>query len=84
MLVLACLCVGLVGCTQNQRAKEWGGTADIKLPPNQKLVNVGWEETHLWVLTRPMRADETPEQYLYKENSSWGMLQGSYNIYESR
>ena len=77
------LCIIIIaGCTQNQRAKQFGGTATMDLPPHQKLVCVSWEEDHLWVLYRPMRTNETAESYILKENSSWGILQGTYQINE--
>lgn len=74
--------LALTGCTQNQRAKSFGGQADLNLPPNEKLVTVTWEQDHLWYLTRPMRTNETAEVYVMKEQSSWGVWQGTYNIRE--
>jgi len=76
--------LALTGCTQNQRAKQFGGNAELKLPPNQKLICVTWEESHLWYLTRQMRTNEVPESYTMKEQSSWGVFQGTYNIYETK
>ena len=84
LILAAALTLSLTGCTQNQRAKTFGGTADLHLPPNAKLVCVTWEQDHLWYLTRPMRANETAETYEMKEQSSWGVWQGTYNIYETK
>ena len=73
-----------VSCTENSRVKHFGGTGDINLPQGQKLVNVTWKETQIWYLTRKMRADETPETYQFQEESSWGVVEGTYIIHESK
>lgn len=44
-----------ISCTQNNRAKNWGGQAEYTLPKGQKLINITWKETNLWYLTRPMK-----------------------------
>lgn len=74
----------LVGCTDNQRAKTFGGTATINLPPKTKLVTVTWKEADLWYLTRPMKEDEEPETYTFNEDSQWGLLEGTVIIQESK
>lgn len=74
----------LSGCTDNMRAKNFGGTIRIHLPPNTKLVNSTWKEDDLWYLERPMRVEETPEVYTMHENSSFGMMQGTVIFYESK
>jgi len=71
-------------CTQNQRAKKFGGKAEITLPANQKLINATWKDDNLWYLTRPMRDDETPETYTFSEESSWGVWEGVYIIRERK
>lgn len=74
----------LFSCTENSRAKSFGGTAHITLPANQKLLNATWKDDNLWYLTRPMRDDETPETYTFSEESSWGIWEGAYIIKETR
>lgn len=71
-----------VGCTQNQRARSWGGTAEQKLPPGQKLVTATWKMDHLWLLTRPMKTNETAETYTFQESSSFGLVEGKVIIRE--
>jgi hypothetical protein len=72
------------GCTQNQRARSFGGTANQTLPPGQKLVVVTWKNENLWLLTRPMRTNETAEAYEFRESSSFGMMEGKVKIIEQR
>lgn len=70
------------GCTDNQRVKNWGGTATIELPANQKLVNITWKTDDVWYLTRPMRKGETAETYKFHEESSFGTMEGTYIVKE--
>ena len=72
-----------VGCTQNSRARSWGGTAKQNLPAGQKLVTVTWKAADMWILTRPMRAEEIAETYTFNESSEYGMVQGTVVIVES-
>jgi hypothetical protein len=74
----------LIGCTQNERVKSFGGTGTLELDKGQKLVNVTWKETELWVLTKKMNENDVPEIYIFKEHSNFGMLQGTYIIKETK
>ena len=69
-------------CTQNQRARSFGGTATQSLAPGQKLVLVTWKDEDMWILTRPKRDGETPETYEFKEYSSFGIIEGKVIIQE--
>jgi hypothetical protein len=72
----------LPSCTQQQMAKDWGGTTTIDLPVGKKLVTVSWEQAHLWYLLRDARPGETPETLQLKESSSFGVMQGQINFVE--
>jgi hypothetical protein len=76
-LLALSLLVVLCGCTQNARTKSFGGTMSVQLDKGQKLVNVTWKEGNMWYLTRPMRDGETNETYIFKEKSSYGMMEGT-------
>jgi hypothetical protein len=78
------LLVSLASCTENQRVKSFGGTGTINLPQGEKLVNVTWKEDHLWTITRPMREGDVAETYKFHEDSSFGIVQGTYNIVETK
>jgi hypothetical protein len=69
----------LIGCTENKRAKVFGGTIAVQLPPGRKLVNATWkgEASDLWYLTRPMRPGESAEEWVFTEKSAFGFMQGS-------
>jgi len=76
------LCVlGLTGC--NFTAKHFGGTINIELPKNQKLVEATWKDDSLWYLTKPMRVGDVVETYTFQEDSNFGALEGKVIFKES-
>jgi hypothetical protein len=78
------LAISLAACTENERVKSWGGEGTINLPPNRKLVNITWKETQIWYLTRPMDSSDVAETYQFSEESSWGAVEGTFNIVETK
>lgn len=84
ILLLATTVLLFVGCTENQRARRYGGTVTEKLPVGQKLVNVTWKEDEMWILTRDMRPDEKAESYTFQEKSSFGLVEGTVKITETK
>lgn len=81
---MAALSLLVMSCTDNSRVKNWGGKATLQLPKGQKLVNVTWKESELWYLTKPMTASDSAEIYNFQEESSWGVVEGTYIIVESK
>ena len=72
-------------CTENTRVKSWGGTGQLEIPKDKKFVNITWKGEDLWIITRPRKAtDTTYETYHFQEESSWGMMEGTYVITESK
>lgn len=76
--------VMVTSCTENSRVKNWGGTGTINLPKGRKLVNVTWKETEIWYLTRQMDSNDVAETYQFHEESSYGVVEGTYNIIETK
>ena len=73
----------MYGCTENQKARAFGGTETINLEPGARLVNVTWkgkEGSDLWILTKQ---DTTkPSTYSFKEKSNFGVMEGEVIIIE--
>ena len=92
LISLAVIALLLCGCGQNPNddvkssgsvvAKKIGGTANIVLPPKQKLVSVTWKRDDMWILYRPFREGEFAEEYTYKEDSTFGMMEATLRIKE--
>jgi hypothetical protein len=84
VLSILLLAITLASCTENARVKSFGGEGTLNLPKGQKLVNVTWKETELWYLTRSMNSTDVAETYQFQEESSFGIMEGTYNIVESK
>lgn len=74
--------VGLMACTQNERARYFGGTAKADFPCGKKLINVTFKQDSIWMLTRDLKPGEALESYEFNEDSSWGILNGTVKIQE--
>ena len=84
LLLVSVLLISLsmTSCTQNQRAKHWGGEAKVYLPAGKQLDMVTWKEDNLWILTSERPNGVAPKKYQFNEESSWGLLEGTYVIVE--
>jgi hypothetical protein len=84
-VILSILAISLLAsCTQNERAKSFGGTATVNLPQGQKLVNITWKEDQIWYLTRTMNSSDSAETYTFQEESSYGMMEGTVILKETK
>lgn len=54
----------------------YGGTANVDLPPNTKLVGATWKGNNLWYLYRPSQPGETPTTVTLQEESNLGLVEG--------
>lgn len=84
IIVVIATLLYFTGCTENTRARKFGGSATVELPIKQKLITATWKNNNLWLLTREMKADEAPETYKFFEKSSWGQWEGTYIIKEKK
>lgn len=92
LIILSVLALLLCGCGQNPNddvkssgsvvAKKIGGTANIVLPPKQKLVSVTWKRNDMWILYRPFRSGEFAEEYTYREDSVFCVMETTLKIKE--
>jgi len=84
MAVILMSATVLISCTQNEIARNYGGTQEIRLDPGQRLVEATWKENDLWYLTEPMDSEYVPKTKHFKESSSWQVLEGEVIFIESR
>ena len=68
--------LALVSCTDNQRARSFGGTETVKLEPNEKFINITWKQDNLWLIVQ----DTVTGNYYAREKSNFGVLQGKVVI----
>lgn len=84
ILVLGIVTItSLVGCGQIG-AKSFGGDYTLNLPKGQKLSEITWKDSNLWYLTKPMTDKDVAETYTFKEDSTFGVMQGTVTIVESK
>lgn len=72
----------LSNCSENQRAKKFGGVMTINLPPNTKFVSATWKESELWYIYRSRKSGESPETTIMREDSSFGLVEGTVRFIE--
>jgi len=76
LTMVAITLLALASCTDNQRARSFGGTETIKLEPNEKFMNLTWKQDDIWVIVQ-----DTIKGTIYaKEKSSFGVMQGKVII----
>jgi len=77
ILIIASVAVAfLASCTDNQRARQFGGTETVDIPEGRILVNCTWKEEDLWILTK----DTATGKMYFNEKSSFGVLEGEINF----
>lgn len=62
----------LSSCTDNQRARSFGGEEVIKLEPNEEFVNITWKQDDIWIIVK----DKTNGKFYAREKSSFGVMEG--------
>lgn len=76
--------LSLISCTENQRARQFGGEMTIRLKPGEKLMMATWKNDDLFYLTEPMEEGYVPKVKNFYEDSSYGIMQTTVTFIESR
>jgi hypothetical protein len=76
-IILAAIIIvgfGLIttSCTENSRARNWGGTEKIELNKNEVLIGATWKGNDLWIGT----TDTVTGVSYFREHSSMGVVEG--------
>ncbi len=83
LLLILSVGILLTSCTDNQRARSFGGRETIELEANRKLINISWKQDDLWILTEQVDSI-IPKVYKLQEKSSFGLMEGTIVIKESK
>lgn len=75
-LLITVLILLAISCTDNSRAKRFGGKEEIKLKPNEVLLTVTWKESNMWMLTK----DTITGICYFREKSNFGVWEGEIII----
>lgn len=71
-------------CTENQRARTFGGTAIIEVEKGQKVMMATWKDEDLFYMTEEMEPDYRPHDKTLVESSSFGLIESKVVFKESR
>ena len=75
MMILGVMVI-MSSCTENVRARHFGGTEELALKPNENVLNVTWKDNEMWVCTQ----DTITRVVYFREKSSWGVVEGTVII----
>lgn len=64
------------GCTENARARAFGGTITITLPKGKEFVNATWKNCNVWYVVKDRPSGKEPQVYEFIEKSNQGILEG--------
>lgn len=84
ILALAFVAIMFTSCTEQSRARQFGGDSTIRLAPGEKLVMATFKDNNVWYLVEPMPEGYIPQTRVLKESSSWGVLQGTVTFIETK
>jgi len=77
LLIMALMvAILLPSCTENQRAKRFGGKMEYQVPKGEEFVNATWKDNNLWVITK----NQTTGTFYMHEVSDYGVLEGTVVI----
>ena len=79
-LLLAFFGMTLLSCTENNRARNWGGNETIQLDAGIRLITTTFKGNDLWLLTK--KDTTIPSVYHFKEKSNFGVMEGEVTIIE--
>jgi uncharacterized lipoprotein YajG len=73
LLVVLVSALILASCTENGRARRFGGTEEVSLKPNEVVLNVTWKDSEMWICTK----DTVSGVVYFREKSAWGVMEGT-------
>ena len=73
LLIVLVSALTLASCTDNERARRFGGTEEIALKRNEVVLNVTWKENEMWICTE----DTISGVVYFREKSAWGVMEGT-------
>jgi hypothetical protein len=83
-LLLLAVAAMLLSCTENSRAKRFGGNVTIEVKPNYRVVNATWKDGDLWYFTEAMPDNYEATNKYFIEKSNFGIQEGSVVFIEKK
>lgn len=83
-IILAVIALTLSSCTENQRARTFGGTATINVEKGKKVMMATWKDEDLFYMVEDMEPDYVPHNKELIESSNFGVIESKVVFKESR
>ena len=71
-------------CTEQIRARQFGGNIDIDVPAGYKVTSATWKECNLFYFIEPMEEGYEPKEKMFIENSAYGVMESQITFKEKR
>lgn len=71
-------------CTDNQRARNLGGTMKINVEHGYKVTMATWKGENLFYMIEKMDSSYVPTEKILVEDASWGIVETKVKFIESR
>ena len=84
LLVIILPLITFSSCTEQTRVRTLGGSMQVRLPVNKKLVMCTWKDSSLFYLLEDMEDTYVPKKKYFFESSALGVLQTEITFIETR
>ena len=85
VLLLALITMlAISACTENQRARSFGGTLKVQVEPGYKVTMATWKGEDLFYMMEEMEPTYVPKKKVLKEDATWGVIESKVVFIESR
>jgi hypothetical protein len=71
-------------CTEQERARNFGGKIEIEVPAGYKVTSATWKECELFYFLEPMEEGYVPKEKRFIESSSYGIFESEVTFKEKR
>ena len=83
LLIIATVLL-FASCTEQNRAKKFGGEVTIEAPVGYKVTSATWKGDNIFNFLEPMEDGYLPKEKKFIESSSYGLFETKVTFIESR
>lgn len=83
LLIIATVLL-FASCTEQNRARNFGGEVTINAPVGYKVTSATWKEDNIFYFLEPMEDGYVPKEKKFIESSSYGVFETEVTFIESR
>lgn len=82
--ILCCTIFCATSCTEQSRARNFGGKVNIKIPTGYKVTSATWKDNDLFYFIEKMEDNYIPKEKKFIENSSYGVFETEVIFIETK